>query len=70
VSLLLLLLQVAPCYAELEGRVYEELEARVEETVRDALYGEPPAALSSQLAAVPHQRLSCCMCVLCTALVQ
>jgi hypothetical protein len=39
--LLLLLPQVSPCYAELEGRVYEELEARVEETVRDALYGEP-----------------------------
>lgn len=27
-------------YQDLEQRCYEELEARVEETVRDALYGK------------------------------
>lgn len=32
-------LQVAPLYRDLDQRCYEELEARVEETVRDALYG-------------------------------
>jgi hypothetical protein len=57
--LLLLLLQVSPCYAELEGRVYEELEARVEETVRDALYGETQwESARSQLRAA----LNCCVC--------
>eukprot|EP00878_Enallax_costatus_P033652 GHUV01037194.1.p1 GENE.GHUV01037194.1~~GHUV01037194.1.p1 ORF type:complete len:205 (+),score=76.54 GHUV01037194.1:30-617(+) len=31
-------IQVAPTYQDLDNRCYEELEARVEETVRDALY--------------------------------
>jgi hypothetical protein len=35
---------VAPSYADLDRRVYEELEARVEETVRAALYGETSPA--------------------------
>jgi hypothetical protein len=34
-----LLLQPPPVYADLAPQFYEELEARVEDAVRDALYG-------------------------------
>jgi hypothetical protein len=33
------IVQVPPVYQDLEPRSYEELEARVEEAIRDALYG-------------------------------
>jgi hypothetical protein len=50
--------QVAPSYDDLDRRVYEELEARVEETVRAALYGEPTARAPAPGGAQPAGFLS------------